>query len=355
MKSILALCCLMLLFSGCSLWSGQEYIKVQPHDEGYEVAIDSNAVTVSSYLGLKNAMLDFVAEGVEEGVIRAESYPGEITEDLDSAVYEIWRGDPLGAYAVDYMTYDCTKIANKYEIHIHTTYRRSAEELAQIVYASDLDSVALRVAEAMETYSQTLTLRMGTYEDMDIQQVVSEVYQAHPEFALELPQVTMTTYPDSGTQRIVEIQFLYETDSETLETYRTQMHESLDLISQLYGSQNNDEFCAHRLYNRVRRDGVLLNQQEADSPFAGSPYGVLEEEKATSLGYAQTYQLLMDRVEIPCAITQCFYMGQIHYLCRFTIDDETWYADPSPTVMPQDYDPFMLSEDDLESYGYEIS
>lgn len=354
MIKIIAISLIISLLSGCGFWDGREYIKVQPHDEGYEVAIDSDAISVSSYLGLKNAILDFVEDGVEDGVIRAESYPGEITEDLDNAVYEVWRGDPIGAYAVDYMTYDCSKIVNHYEIHIHTTFRRSSEEIDSISYASDMDTVRLRLTDAMKNYQDILTLRVGDYQDFDVSETVSKIFLGNPEFALEHPVVSMTTYPESGSQRILEITFEYTLDQETLAEYSALVGDTLDLISRLYGSNNDEVYCAKRLYNRVRRDGVLLNQQQKDSVYADSVYGALVDGAATSLGYAQAYLLLLDMKDISGSLVECSYMGQTHYICQMYLDNHVYYADPSPSVVTTEYDSFMLTEEELMSYGYEI-
>lgn len=351
---IIAISLIISLLSGCSLWGGREYIRVQPHDEGYEVAVDSNAITISSYLGLKNAILGFVEEGVEDGVIRAEAYPGEITEDLDDAVYEVWRSDPIGAYAVDYMTYDCSKIVNQYEIHIHTTYRRSVEEIESIGYASDMDTVRVRLADAMEEYQSILTLRVGDYQEFDIEAVLADIYIENPEFAVEHPNVSLTTYPENGSQRILEISFAYSLDQETLMECRSDAEEILSLISKLYGSNNDDVFCARRLYDRVRRDGVLLNQQQSDSIYADSVYGALVEDSATSLGYAQAYLLLLDSKDISGSLVESTYMGQKHYICRLILEDEVYYADPSPSVVQSDYDSFMMTEEALSAYGYEV-
>ena len=62
-----------------------------------------------------------------------------------SAVYEVSRGDPLGTCAVDYMTYDYSKIVSYYEIHVHTTYRRTLEEIQSIQNTSGVPGVKSRL------------------------------------------------------------------------------------------------------------------------------------------------------------------------------------------------------------------
>lgn len=355
MKRMLIFVLIFSLLCGCAPFGTDNYVAVEPHDEGYEVAIDSNAVTVSSYLGLKNAITDMVEECVTDGVIRAEGYSGEVTEDIANAVYEVWRGDPLGAFAVDYMTYDCSKIVNYYEIHIHATYRRTAEEIESVVYASGSAGVKDKLREAMETYEPVFRVQVSDYQELDFDALVQEVFCENPEFALEIPTVAVASYPESGSQRILEITFTYQTPQDTLLEMQKTASESLDYIIRLYGS-NNDEFVsARRYYNRLTRDGILYTAQGEEVGLADSIYGVMVENSATSFGYAQTYYLMLRAKDIPCEVIKTDYMGQNHYLCKVSLGGNMFYVDPVRRIIDKNEDAFLLTEADLAGYGYNIS
>ena len=138
---------------------------------------------------------------MEEGVIRAESYSGDLSQDLSNAVYEVSRGDPLGAFAVDYMTYDYSQIVSYYEIHIHTTYQRSLEEIQSVKSTSGVEGVKSRLRDAMSDYDSLLRLRVENYGSLDMNALVEEVFQDNPEFALELPQLVVSAFPDTGRSR----------------------------------------------------------------------------------------------------------------------------------------------------------
>ena len=352
MKKYLLFLILILLLSGCNLFGERSYVVVEPHNEGYEEALDSDAVTVNSYLGLKNAILDFVENGISDGVIIAEGYSGDITGDLRDVVYEVWRAEPLGAYAVDYMTYDCSRIVNQYEIHIHTTFRRSLEEIQSITYVGDRDAVSLQLKEAMSVYAETLTLRVSDFDHLNIQQLVEQVYKNSPAFALELPSTSITSYPETGNQRIMEIHFQYKTDSAKLLEYYTETNNLLEDLLKIYSVENDDELCAKRFYNRVNRDGILVNQQE-DYPFADSVYGALILNRATSYGYAQSYILMLDSMNIPCELVGGVYMGQNHYWVRLMIDNKIYYSDPSAPLLAPESGEILMTEEQLISYGYD--
>ena len=84
-------------FEGCGLLRETSYVVVVPHDEDYQVSVDSDVLVVSSYLSLKNAILSMVQDCRDEGVIRAEHYTGELSEDLSQAVNEVTQMSPVGA------------------------------------------------------------------------------------------------------------------------------------------------------------------------------------------------------------------------------------------------------------------
>ena len=119
-KAILAIMLLMsMLLGGCSVMLEKEYVVIEPHNEQYVEDDQSDVLTVENYAGLKNAILSLVESGLEYGVIRTNNYDGDVTEDLADASYEVARNDPLGAFAIDYLTHDYNRIVSYYELHIY--------------------------------------------------------------------------------------------------------------------------------------------------------------------------------------------------------------------------------------------
>lgn len=346
------LCALCIaLLSGCGILPKRSYVVVEPHQEDYQKSPDSDTITVGSYGGLKNAILSLVEDGVKDGVIRAEGYQGNLDEDLSQAVYEVTQVTPLGVFAVEHMTYDYSRIVSYYEIHLNTTFRRSTEELASIVYVTNADAVRENIMEAMERYAPVLILQIGDYEFLDIADVVEEVYKEHPEFALELPGTAVELYPDSGTQRIMEIKFSYDYDSEFLLECQEALQEQMAYISRIYGSAHSDMTNAKRLYKRLGRNAVIL--EEAQRPLDNSAYGILIEGAATSYGFAQTYLCLLNNCEIEGQLIAGQKNGVQHYWCLVRLDGESYYVDPSVSTQDQDAIFFLLGSQELLEYGYQ--
>ncbi len=214
MCAALALLCLLL--SGCSRFVVQEYETVSPHAEQHVAAVDEDALTAQNYLSLKNAILSFVENGVENGVIRTRDYSGEVEEDLAAAAYEVSKLDPLGSYAVDYMTHDCARFVSYYEIHISITFRRNVEQIRAIRRVSSNAALPELIDQAMAAYEPALTVRLSYYDGQDVEALVRDYYAFNPGKAMELPDVTVNVYPESGYVRIVEVLFAYSESAESL-------------------------------------------------------------------------------------------------------------------------------------------
>ncbi len=349
MKRILAMVLAIALLTGCTPFHRSSYVSVTPHNEEYQVAVDSSALTVSGYLSLKNAILGLVEDAVEEGVIRAESYSGDLSQDLSSAVYEVSRGDPLGAFAVDYMTYDYSQIVSYYEIHIHTTYRRTLEEIQSVKSTSGVEGVRSRLRDAMGEYEPLLRIRVEDYGSLDIEELAQQVFEDNAEFALEMPQTEVTAFPDTGSRRILEISFRYPHTQTSLESFRDETADQVEKLASLYGSANSDVASAQRLLERLVRDGELTTDSTG---FSDSAYGALCLNKATSLGFCQAYLLLLRKMNIPCHLVHGTYGVEKLVWCQLQLGGESFYVDPSRCLVTGDTNGALIPEASLTTLGY---
>lgn len=154
--------------------------------------------------------------GSEYGVIRIYQYENEETWDsatieagLAEAVDEICNTDPLGVYAVDYMTHDCTQIATYYEIHLYITYTRTPEEIAAIIRVGGMNGIRSPMTAAIVEAEPKIALRVSNYAPTNYDLLARRCYRGAPSQIVCLPEITSSIYPVSGVQRIVELQFQY--------------------------------------------------------------------------------------------------------------------------------------------------
>lgn len=352
MKRIMLCVLCMVLLSGCGILRQRAYVVVEPHQEDYQKSPDET-MTVGSYGGLRNAIVSLVEDGEKNGVIRAEGYSGDLDEDLSQAVHEVAEISPLGVFAVEHMTYDYSRIVSYYEIHVNITFRRTAEEISSIIYVTDMDAVQEKLLEALEDYEPHLLLRIGDYAYLDIEDTTAELCETHPEFALEQPETAVEMYPDSGTQRIVEINFTYRHDREELRAARDQVRQRIEEISRIYGSAHLDMTNAERIYKRLGRDAAVLEDGADIQSFSDGAYGVLVDHSGTSYGYARTYLGLLDACGIEGELISGRKDGKTHYWCLIRLDGEYYYVDPSYSPQDEDARFFLLGSEELLAFGYE--
>ncbi len=200
---------LLLLLCGCAALVPSEYTLVTPHNPGTKTEQQSDVLTVSNYKMLKNALRTLVQNGVEHGVIHTSQYEADIEADLPQAVYEIAREDPIGAYAIDYITHDCTLIVAYYEIKVDITFRDVLTPLDEIEYVGGENEAGRLISRALEDYDDHLTL-YATYPGRpDYAALVQNYCDSHLREHAAEPELTVTEYPADARNRIVELVFSY--------------------------------------------------------------------------------------------------------------------------------------------------
>lgn len=353
MRRVFACLLCLALLSGCGFLRETTYVDVSPHDEDYGVNTDSNVLTVTSYLSLKNAILSMVEDGSDEGEIRAETYSGDLSEDLSRAVYEVTQMTPLGAYAVANMTYDYSRIVTHDEIHINIVFKRSPEEIRNVRSVTDVDGLRDQLQAAMETYDTHLVLRVGDYDPIDIAAEVAQLYLKHPDYVLEKPEATMELYPQSGASRIADIRLTYLHTPEELQEARRELEERIVELTALYARSGSLITNLRLLFNRLGRDTAVEQVDADDRSMTNSAYGALVEGRATDYGFAQAYALLAEQCGVPCKIITGQLRGADHHWCQVELEGQPFYVDPSQALGKYAAWFFLMDNETLTALGYD--
>ena len=222
-----ALALLLAALCGCSRLVPSSYTLVTPHNTGTKAEPQSDVLTVRDYKSLKNALRTLVQNGVEHGVIHTSQYSGDVEEDLPAAVYEFSREDPIGAYAIDYITHDCTLIVAYYEIRIDITFRDVRTPLDEIEYVGSESEAKRLLCQALENYDDHLTLYATYPGQPDYAALVQDYCGAHLKEQSAQPELTVTSYPADARNRIVELVFDYPASRLELRSMQQDVSESL--------------------------------------------------------------------------------------------------------------------------------
>lgn len=180
-------CVLAALLAACLALSGcgdrlleRSYSTVTPHSAAYRETEDADTLRAENYQDLVNALLMLLAEHSENGVVRVYGDAPDKAELAKDACVEVQKETAIGAYLLDYITYEGTNESGYYELRAHFGYRRTAEEQAAIVNVTSTEALPDLLRAAIEEGRAAAVIRIG-YFDTDRSGVLALVSAVHDE------------------------------------------------------------------------------------------------------------------------------------------------------------------------------
>lgn len=343
MRRVLALTlAAILLLSGCSAMLERDYQVAVPHEEQEAAEEDPSILRAENYQGLVSAVLHFVSEGMTEGKVRLYKYTGDVESDLSAACAEVAEEDPLGAYALEGIEYEYSRIVSYYECSLTFHYRRTAAQIASVQAVTGQSGIRDAVRQALSEYRSEVVLRLSSYyaETDTLQDAVRQAYRELGLSALGRPEVTVTLYPESGVQRIAEITFEYDkTKAELLREKQAVQEAAEALVDQL---PNSDEEKAWLL-----AQAISCGENGEDSAYAA-----LVEGTASHLGAAMTYQGLCQLAGIPCQIVSGTRDGKGRYWNIVELDGVFRHVD---VYAKEGRDTFLHTDSQMTNYNWDTT
>ncbi len=337
---ILAAC---LPLTGCSAMLERSYEARQRHEEKPVTAEGSSGLRVENYRELVSAVLYLVSQGQEEGIIQLYDYDGEVESDLTRACLEVATEDPLGAYCVDYIKHESSRVVSYYQAKLSISYRRTQEEIRSMVNVTGSGAIRAELQEALTNFSDQVVLRVAYFaeDEASILALARQAYYDTPAAALGMPQVEIGLYPDSGRERVVEILLTYSEGAEELRRKSARLAAAgaefvypWDMDREAAVRQAAAEVCYHSGYDP--QGGVTA-------------YAALVEGAANDEGLALAYSLVCRELErVTCEIVEGAWQGEPHFwnevrfsqgeplyldLSRFTELSSTLYTAEEMTQM----------------------
>lgn len=345
----IALALALTLLSGCaSPLVPNEYTVVAEHSDT-TVETESDALTAESYEELKYAILAFVEAGTTQGIIRVYHYDGDVTKDITSAAYEVWKNDPMGAYAVEFITTDCNLLLSYYEIRVEITYRDDVVDASQIQYVRGTSGAERAIREALEDMKSRLTLRISAYdEELRCEEIVAKLCGESPEVLIEQPKVTVSVYPDSGSIRIVQLDFEYQHTAAELMSMRSAVNTVLGAAVNYVRYREEDSAKADLLFSYLleRFDYV---EGESVTPV----YSLLCEGVADSKTFARIFQILCDRIGLECVTVSGYLDGESYEWNILNMDGVYRHVDLMRCVREDIRQLTAYTDDEMERYSWD--
>ena len=286
---------LSMLLSGCA-WLDGSYVHVTPHQAGGG-GNQGEALSAENYSELLGILKDMVAAGKNGCVIYTGDFDGDaMNRGLKMAGDYIRVTDPIGAYAVEDISFEQGASSGKPAVAVSITYRRTSAEIQRILRLTDTDAAQPLVQKALQNCDSRLVMLIEQYRQTDFDQLVQNLALAYPETVMETPQTVETVY-GKGSSRVVELSFTYENSRDNLRQMQTQVRPVFDSAALYVSGDGADSQKFGQLY------AFLMERFEYKLETSITPaYSLLRHGVGDSRAFATVYAAMCRMAGLECRI-----------------------------------------------------
>lgn len=291
---ILAIC---LCLGGCASWMDGHYHSVTPHQE-QNLRPEQESVLVSTYVELRQALEEMVETGTSSGVVSFTGFDKQMVGYyMNLAVHYACNNNPIGAYAVDKITYELGTNAGRTAAAVQISYNHNRSEILRIKQTKTMAEALDVITAAMDHCNAGVTVKTSAFESVDFAQLIRDYADENPDKVMETPQVIANVYPDSGAERVIELVFTYQTSRDTLRA----MQKIVDPIfrsAKLYVTEDAQiwEKCS-QLYTFL----MERHQYTVETSLTPS-YSLLRHGVGDSRAFAAVYAAMCRQIGIDCRL-----------------------------------------------------
>lgn len=334
---LLALC---LMLSGCS-----GYVSISPHREQRSAA-QTEIVSASDYLELLAALKEMVASGTEVAAITVADYPeGMVGYGIERAILYIKENDPIGSYAVQDIHYELGTSGGLPAISVSIVYLRGRTEIQRIRTATGLTQAEILVANALEGYESSLVMLVKEYQSRDFAQFVQDYALENPQSVMEIPQVSQAIY-GTGTNRVVELIFTYQTSRDALRRMQSQVSPVFDAAT-LYVSGDGAERQKYAQLYAFLTERFDYKLETSITP----SYSLLRHGVGDSRAFATVYAAMCRSAGLECLVVTGTHAGE-PCSWNMVLDAGSYYhvdlLDPSGTYQER-------TDEQMQGYVWDYS
>lgn len=298
-RRMLAVLCILIctLICGCGFWMDGTYLSVKPYQEQVPQNV-SDAIEVSNYAQLRNALAKLIEAGAEGGVMSGLSFnSATVHHYVNSAVNDVMNGNPVASYAVDEITFEIGTNRGESVIAFQINYRYGRSEIQQIKQTDTMEEAKTVITNAMDYCEDTVILRVNQYRDLDVVQFIRNYANQYPDRIMEIPTVNAAVYPEKGTDRVIAIRFTYQTNRDDLKEMQEQV-EAVFTSADLYVKKTAQ---VREIYSRLC--SFLIERDDYTIQTSITPtYSLLHHGVGDSRAFANVYAAMCRRADLDCQV-----------------------------------------------------
>lgn len=347
-KIIIPLLLLALLLSGCSTWMDGEYHSVKPHaSDGNKLSDDK--VMVDGYNELRDALVEMVTSGKQQSTFYITGFTlDEVDQYMNTAIMHVFQNSAVGAYAADEITFDSGISGGIAAIAVDVTYVHGRQEILRIKRTNNMDGVQSLIKSALHNCEADAVLLVDQYEEEDLSQFVRDYVETNPHLCMERPQVSVSVYPDRGDERVLEINFTYQTSRETLRSMQA-IVTPIFSAAELYVQNSDGESRKYeQLYSFLMERFDYRYETSITPAYTLLRYGV-----GDSKAFATVFGIMCQNADLECSVVSGTKNAEAYYWNRICIEDVVYYVDLLACNEAGEFTPKL--EEEMSGYVWDYS
>lgn len=335
---------LIVTASTCGLFINGRTFSWEAAHTPSESSLENSYLVARNYKQLLDRAQALLLAGETTGNIRFYGTTENISADLARACTELTAGTPIGAYAVESITMTPTQMLSYQNIAVTVVYRRDFSQIAslrELESSSDLPGI---LQAALSASAPTVALSMDYYspELLNFEQNLADTCAAFPDVCYGLSGYEISTFPNEGLSRIVEIRFSYDISAEEIARRRKLASDKIAaIVSKI---ETKDPQTAYRAFFDFIRS--IAHKTERTSSSDDTPYAVLLEGHGTAFGMSATFYQLCRAASLPCYLVNGTKNGASHTWNLVFYENAWYHIDLTADGM------FMLAGQSMHDYAW---
>lgn len=321
-----AIACILvfcLLLSGCNTLLTGEYIWEQTHFIP-PVPDSSQEIEASNYTQLVAVLSEYIEKGTDQLSISVARYDRNTLEtDVERAVNEVRSSNPVAAYAVSNIIWQVGTSAGETVLLIQVNFRHDSFEIQNIKTVANNTEALSAIAEAMRNCDSGVVLRIESYETQDFMLAVEAYALNAPQYVMESPLIRVSVYPDSGSNRVVQIRFIYANGRDTLRDMQDQVlkvfDSSVNIVSLIESPREKYNQLYSFVVDRFRKYTIETSITPA--------YSLLLHGVGDSHAFAAVFAAMCREAGLHCQVVGGMKNGNLWYWNIVQIDGTYYHVD----------------------------
>lgn len=307
-RCIALLLVLCLTLSGCS-WLDGNYVSVTPH-QNQGSSPTGQIVEAENYLQLRRALEEMISSGTENLVIGVGEFGQDRVESsMDMAVRYVTSSYPIGAYAVEEISYEVGTNGGVPAVAVQVTYLHSRTEIQKIRNVVNMDAAKVLISSALTRYDTSLVMLINDYASTDIEQLVEDYAADNPSSVMETPEVVAEAYPDFGKVRVLELKFTYQSSRDSLRSMQEQVQRIFESAALYVSADAADSQKYAQLYAFLMERYPEYQIKTSITP----AYSLLNHGVGDSKAFAVVFAEMCGQAGLDCQVVVGTKDGQPHF------------------------------------------